>query len=179
MKRIVRAAVIAALAVGAAATGSAQQYTYGEYDPYATVEGYQSYKDDYSYNYSRQKRRYCPNQSADAYVDPRVFDDPAYAVAPYPDDYVEEAPLPYVARGHCLRPGEVEQALIDQGWRNFRAPEKGVDVVGLTASRPNGLTYRLKLDRCTGVIIAAHLLDQDKRRKRHAPIYSSSYVPAY
>ena len=181
MRRMVRAAVIAALCATGATAVSAQDLAYGEYDPYAATEGYQSYKDDYSYSTNSGRRRYCPNGTAQAY-DPYADNyDSGYAVAPYQDDYVDEQPLPYASRSHCLRSGEVENALVRQGWRNFRAPEKGVDVVGLTASRPNGLTYRLKLDRCTGVIIAAYLLDQKKpHRKRNRNIYSSTYyVPSY
>ncbi len=82
------------------------------------------------------------------------------------DDYLQE-PLPPRPNGRCLESRQIERMLAGQGWRSFVNPKRGADVVGLTASRPNGLTYRLKLDRCTGVILSANLLDQPDTRRSY------------
>jgi hypothetical protein len=86
----------------------------------------------------------------------------------YPDQgvYAQE-PLPPRPNGRCLESWQIERMLAGQGWRSFVNPKRSVDVVGLTASRPNGLTYRLKLDRCTGVILSANLLDQPDTRRSY------------
>ncbi len=83
----------------------------------------------------------------------------------YPD---QQEPLPPRPNGRCLQSFQIERMLAAQGWRNFVNPQRGVDVVGLTASRPNGLTYRLKLDRCTGIIVSANLLDQPDTRRNYS-----------
>jgi len=106
-------------------------------------------------------------------VPPRVYYPPAdyqQDNGQYPDQqgaYLQE-PLPPRPNGQCLQSWQIERMLSAQGWRSFVNPQRGVDVVGLTASRPNGLTYRLKLDRCTGVIIQANLLDQPDTRRSYS-----------
>ena len=102
------------------------------------------------------------------------YDDPSadyqQSYNQYPDQqgaYLQE-PLPPRPNGRCLQSSQIERMLANQGWRRFVNPQRGVDVVGLTASRPNGLTYRLKLDRCTGVILQANLLDQPDTRRSYS-----------
>jgi hypothetical protein len=79
--------------------------------------------------------------------------------------------------GDCLTRRGLRANLIHEGWRNFRGIEADPDVVGLTASRPNGLVYRLKIDRCSGVILAAYLLDQGDNGAAYA--YQGQDVPGY
>lgn len=105
-------------------------------------------------------------------IQPQYYDPPAdyqQGYAQYPDQgaYLQE-PLPPRPNGRCLQSNQIERMLSNQGWRRFVNPQRGVDVVGLTASRPNGLTYRLKLDRCTGVILQANLLDQPDTRRSYS-----------
>ncbi len=73
----------------------------------------------------------------------------------------------------CLSRRGLRANLINQGWRELRGIAADPDVIGLTASRPNGLVYRLKIDRCTGVIIAAYLVDQGGNSGGYA------YTPSY
>ena len=76
----------------------------------------------------------------------------------------------------CLGRWQIEESLVQQGWRDFRGLELAPDVVGVTASRPNGLTYRLKIDKCSGVILAANLLDQqDYDTGATASVYQPQY----
>jgi hypothetical protein len=114
-----------------------------------------------------------PVAVAHRYRQPPVIYPPAdyqQGIVQYPDQsgvYLQE-PLPPRPNGRCLQSFQIERMLSAQGWRNFVNPQRGVDVVGLTASRPNGLTYRLKLDRCTGVIVSANLLDQPDQRRSYS-----------
>lgn len=79
--------------------------------------------------------------------------------------------------GDCLTRRGLRANLINQGWRDMRGIAADPDVIGLTASRPNGLVYRLKIDRCSGVIIAAYLVDQGGNGGAYA--YDSQDQPAY
>lgn len=79
--------------------------------------------------------------------------------------------------GRCMQRSQIEDTLIRQGWRRLQGLELDPDVVGVTATRPNGLVYRLKIDRCSGIIISAYLLDQPDRRKVFTS--RSDYVPSY
>jgi hypothetical protein len=114
---------------------------------------------------------------------PQVYDPQAdyqQGDATYSDQpgiYLQE-PLPPRPNGQCLASNQIERMLSRQGWRDFVNPKRGVDVVGLTASRPNGLTYRLKLDRCTGVILQANLLDQPDTRRSYSA-NRDGLVPGY
>jgi hypothetical protein len=58
------------------------------------------------------------------------------------------------ARRGCVPRWQIRQSLFDDGWRYIRRLRLLPDTVVIRASRPSGRTYDLKLDRCTGVIIA-------------------------
>lgn len=109
----------------------------------------------------------------EAVPNPGYYDgQPDYGTAPYDQAYIDEGqdevyePAPRKRRaGRCV-PGElVQKRLTKQGWSSFRDPVQGPQLVALTARRPDGLTYRLSLDRCTGVIVSAYLVETKKRRK--------------
>jgi len=105
---------------------------------------------------------------------------------PSSDVYVEEEGQGYAPTyerhqrrhaGDCLARRNLRANLINLGWRDLRGIAADPDVVGLTASRPNGLVYRLKIDRCSGVILAAYLIDQGGNGGTYA--YGSQDVPGY
>lgn len=156
-----------AVALGFSAPASAADLGYDESGvPYETVG--QSYADeDY------------PVPSAnvdDSYIEPGQNNSDVYF-----DEDNGYAPT-YKRRRHrhaseCLSRRGLRANLINQGWRDLRGIAADPDVIGLTASRPNGLVYRLKLDRCTGVIIAAYLVDQAGSSGAYA--YDSQDQPAY
>ena len=164
-----------AAAIGFGLTGGAlaadlSDNSYGMQVPYV-----QSDMGDTGYQPAAHRRRYLAPPPV--YLDngdgqPQDFTQ-GYAQPLYPDQqqqdvYIQE-PLPPQPNGRCLQGRQIENLLGRQGWREFSNPQRGVDVVGLTARRPNGLTYRLKLDRCTGVIIQTYLLDQPQRQQAYAP----------
>lgn len=148
MKSALAAAVAAALALSAPVKAADLGYDENGV-PYETVG--QSYDGDYP----------VPTASVDdGYVEPG---------APGADAYFDEEGQGYAPTyrrhkrrhaGECLSRRGLRANLINQGWRDLRGIAADPDVVGLTASRPNGLVYRLKIDRCSGVIIAAYLVDQ-------------------
>lgn len=148
MKSAIAAAIAAALALSAPAHAADLGYDENGV-PYETVG--QSYDGDY------------PVPSAnvdDGYIEPGQ---------PAAEVYFDEGQTGYAPTykrhkrrhaGDCLSRRGLRANLIGQGWRDLRGIAADPDVVGLTASRPNGLVYRLKIDRCSGVIIAAYLVDQ-------------------
>lgn len=165
MKSALAAAVAAGLALSAPA--SAADLGYDENGvPYETVG--QSYADeDY------------PVPSAnvdDSYIEPDQHPSEAYfdESQGYRPTYKRHKRR---HAGECLSRRGLRANLINQGWRDLRGIAADPDVIGLTASRRNGLVYRLKLDRCTGVIIAAYLVDQGGNGGAYA--YDSQDQPAY
>lgn len=148
MKSLLAAAIATGLAMSAPVHAADLGYDENG-DPYVTI----GQEDPGSY----------PVPSAnvdDIYVEPG---------APTSDVYFDEGQSGYAPAyrrhhrrdaGACLSRRGLRANLMGQGWRDLRGVAADPDVVGLTASRPNGLVYRLKIDRCSGVIIAAYLVDQ-------------------
>lgn len=162
-----KSALAAAIAAGLALVMPAQAADLG-YDengiPYETVG--QSYEEDYPVPSADVDDSYIePGQpAAEAYFD----EDNGYAPT-YKKHKRRHA-------GDCLTRRGLKANLINQGWRDLRGIAADPDVVGLTAARPNGLVYRLKIDRCSGVILAAYLLDQGGNGSY---AYDSQDVPSY
>lgn len=160
-----KSALAAALLAGLTLSAPAQAADLG-YDengiPYETVG--QSYgEEDYP----------VPSASVDdSYIEPSTPSSDAYL----DEDQGYQPTYKRHKRRHaseCLSRRGLRANLINQGWRKLRGIAADPDVIGLTASRPNGLVYRLKLDRCTGVIIAAYLVDQGGNNGGYA------YTPSY
>jgi hypothetical protein len=74
----------------------------------------------------------------------------------------------------CLAPWQIEDTLHRQGWRRLGRPSFAPGVIGITAARREGLVYRLRVDRCSGVILFARLLD----RRRGGGYASGWHDPA-
>src|SRR5690606_21890791 len=67
----------------------------------------------------------------------------------------------YDQRG-CLSKGEIRYRLKEHGWHDFQDVEIRPDSAVVTARRPDGMVYRLEVDRCSGVIVQARLLDEGR-----------------
>lgn len=132
------------------------------------------------------------SRSGSAYDDPRYADiygddpplqrharpyQPPYAPAePYVrrDRYGYLPPLPAPPRfdehprytshgaGPCVPRTEIRRGLIADGWGEFSDLELRDRVAVVTASRPNGQAYRLRVDRCTGEIVQARPLEHER-----------------
>ena len=114
--------------------------------------------------------RYGPGTSYDPYDDPRyadIYRHPPPPAAP-PPAYRPEPPRGYsyapprhddgYGRRHCLPSEAVRSRLVHEGWTDFRGVELREDVAVLEARRPGGDLYRLNVDRCTGEILKARVI---------------------
>ena len=116
--------------------------------------------------------RYPPYARSDYsnYDDDDRDDEPRYVerreYAPYRREYLR--PMPPVERfeerysyskyrgAGCVPRDEIRRELVRDGWRDFQDIEpRGDDAAVVTARRPNGQYYRLKIDRCSGQIVRA------------------------
>jgi hypothetical protein len=59
----------------------------------------------------------------------------------------------------CISHHEIRRALVNEGWRDFQDLELRGDVAKVEARRPDGRSYALKVDRCSGEIVHARPLD--------------------
>lgn len=67
----------------------------------------------------------------------------------------------------CAPRAEIRDRLLRQGWHDFEEIDVRNRVAVVEARRPNGLPYRLKIDRCSGDVVSAHPL---------APVYGGPYA---
>jgi hypothetical protein len=119
-----------------------------------------------------------PLAAADlAYRDGAPYDDPRYSdiyrhPAPPPPVYREEhyvppPPAPPPRRyGHDVRPSGctpqhvIRDRLESRGWHDFHDPQVRGDVVHIRARRHSGREFDLTVDRCTGEVLGAELIDR-------------------
>lgn len=88
----------------------------------------------------------------DRYADPRDrYADPRDRYDRYDDDRT--------AAG-CLPREEIRRRLVNDGWRDFRDLELRGDVARIRARRPSGDLYALRVERCTGEIVASELIER-------------------
>lgn len=73
------------------------------------------------------------------------------------DDAGPPPPRRYSEQG-CVPKHAVRERLVDDGWRDFRNPEIRGETALFTASRPSGVRFLLRVDRCSGEIIRARRL---------------------
>lgn len=130
-----------------------------------------------------------PDRYGSAYDDPRYRDlyapEPprAYRFEPRPYAGVPPpGPVPpgYVYREHdrfaewgpgpgwrmsagCLPRREIRRRLIDEGWSDFHGIEITGPTARVSARRPSGELFRLKVDRCNGEVVRAD------RIRHHGP----------
>ncbi|MFN3743740.1 MAG: hypothetical protein ACK4TL_03450 [Hyphomicrobiaceae bacterium] len=81
------------------------------------------------------------------------------------DDYEEKRLVPRRAYRYsdryafdCTPRHVIRDRLFRQGWQDFEEIDVRRDVTIVVARRPNGLPYRLKIDRCTGDVVSARPL---------------------
>lgn len=117
-----------------------------------------------------------------------IYGPPPVAVGPPPPRYYSTAPVPpvppaYVYRDReydrydrrdpafdrydddrvaagCLPREEIRRRLVNEGWREFRDLELRGDVARIRARRPSGDLYALRIDRCSGEVVASELLER-------------------
>lgn len=67
----------------------------------------------------------------------------------------------------CAPRAEIRDRLLRDGWSDFEELDVRNRVAVVTARRPNGLPYRLKIDRCSGDVVSAQPM---------APVYGGPYA---
>lgn len=74
----------------------------------------------------------------------------------------------------CAPRSEIRDRLLREGWHSFEEIDVRHRVAIVEARRPNGLPYRLKIDRCSGDVVSAEPLaavPYASRPRRFAPYY--------
>ncbi len=161
------AVLVAALQLTGASVSSAADLYGGPPD------GDPRYSDIYRQPPARYDDRYPPYANKQAYVeeddDDNGYDDqPRYVERYDRGEYLRPMNPPrfqgeYAWSGYerpgCVPGGEIRRELIRDGWSGFHDAELRGRSALVTARRPNGEFYRLKVNRCTGEVVRARPLD--------------------
>lgn len=145
---------IALLSLAGGAPARAADLGYGDYsDRYRSAYEDPRYRDLYGPPPGRVSRRYVEKEEVEErYVDADDdYDDKRLApprVYRYSDRYAYDCTPRHVIRDRLYR----------EGWHDFREIDLRRGVAVVEARRPNGLPYRLKIDRCSGDVVAAYPL---------------------
>ncbi len=94
---------------------------------------------------------------------------------PYPPSFEEQRRTAYAAPA-CVPRYEIRRELRRDGWSDFHDLETRDSFAFVTARRPNGELYRLKIDRCAGEIVRARPVGEGRdsyawRRREPYPAY--------
>lgn len=75
----------------------------------------------------------------------------------------------------CLPRHAIRQRLRDDGWRDIEKLDVRGDAVIVTAERPNGKLYDLKVDRCSGDIIDSRVSREEVYGEYRPTRYRDDY----
>jgi len=75
----------------------------------------------------------------------------------------------------CLPRHAIRQRLRDDGWRDIEKIDVRGDSVIVTAERPNGKLYDLKVDRCSGEIIDSRVSREEVYGEYRPTHYRDDY----
>jgi len=67
----------------------------------------------------------------------------------------------------CLSKYEIRRQLKDQGWRGFELIRARPNVAVLKARQPDGDLYKIRVDRCSGEVLRARIIDSYRHRDRY------------
>jgi hypothetical protein len=117
-----------------------------------------------------------------SYEDPRYADiythpEPSRPLGPPRREYLAPMPPQYfdghrfdgtrrhssAPSGNCAAHNEIRRDLTEQGWSEFTDVELRDTTALIEARRPNGNLYQLKIDRCSGEILHAQRLGDQRR----------------
>jgi hypothetical protein len=169
IRSFARAGLMAAALIGFAGTAPAADLDYSTKD--SNLEPYAPYY--YHRDTPRQGQHYEEKYEERRYSDQRPADPPPYADrysyrdAPPPGRY-SQYDAPPVTRDSrydqkaCLSKGDIRYRLKEHGWNELQDMDFRGDTAVVTARRPDGMLYKLEVDRCSGVIVQARLLDEGR-----------------
>ena len=78
-------------------------------------------------------------------------------------------------QGGCLSKGEIRFRLKEHGWAEFQDLEFRGETAVVNARRPDGMLYKLEVDRCSVVIVNARLLDDGRSWRQGSRNGPSTY----
>jgi hypothetical protein len=189
MKAMVLAAGVLAAALGIGASRSdAADLDYGRapLDRYGSAYEDPRYRDLYGRDpvpprYSYEQRYYkvpSPVPTPPGYV---YRDNDAYRPGyPEPRRYSYADPGDWRHHNGCVPREEIKRRLVEEGWRDFHDLELRNSIATVRARRPSGDLYDLRVDRCTGEVVNATLIqrggygpyaDDSGRRYYQRPYY--------
>jgi signal peptidase I len=163
---LLAAGVSAAALVGGAISALAADLPYRDYGRNGTAYEDPRYADLYGDAPPAPERRYVPpHQPQYGYNNPPIPREPVYRDAYRPRQYVEVEPRhrAYSAGPGCMPRDEIKFGLERDGWRDFRDPQIIDRGTALLTARRQGRLFELKVDRCSGDIIAARPLEPSQR----------------
>jgi hypothetical protein len=153
----------AALSVGAS-SGRAADLDYGPLpsDRYSSAYEDPRYRDIYgSGSTTPYEQRYYQPTPPPAPVPPAyVYQGDARGYPPPSPQYAQGYPNARYGNTECLPRSEIQRRLLNEGWRDFHDLDFRDDVAVVRARRPSGDLYRLKVDRCSGDIVKAGLIER-------------------
>lgn len=166
MLKLVARVGLVGLSLGVAGTALAADLDYGysqkDAEPYAPYYYHRDQPKQGYYEEKYQERRYSGPP-------PVVERHPRGA---YYEDVPPVARHPRYEQRACLSQGEIRYRLKEHGWQDFHDVEMRSETAAVTARRPDGLLYRLEVDRCSGVIVQARLLEERGWRQGARPGYT-------
>lgn len=145
---------IALLSLAGGTPAHAADLGYGDFsDRYGSAYEDPRYRDVYGPPPGRVARRYVEKEEYeehyaepdDDYDDKRLAPPHAYR---FSDRFADDCTPRHVIRNRLFR----------EGWHDFREVALRRNLAVVEARRPNGLPYRLKIDRCSGDVVSAHPL---------------------
>ena len=160
MKRLLASTALAALAFAVPAAAPVRaadlDYSYKDSRPAEPYAPYYYHRDQAPRGEYYEEKRHGRYDAPPPYADP----------PPRFSHYDERATPPrdqsrYDQRG-CLTKGEIRYRLKEHGWQDFQEIDLRDATALVSARRPDGLLYRLEVDRCTGVIVQARLIDEGR-----------------
>lgn len=158
-----RMALTASLLVGSASAALGADLYGPGYEP----EGRSDYDDRrYGEMYDHPEPRWRRSRHAERLVGPPPYEHPSRHryLKPMPGvpDFDDERRRSYSSRfGHdeCVGRREILRVLMEDGWSEIADVEAAGPTVHVVARRASGQLYRLQVDRCSGTLIEARLID--------------------
>ena len=145
---------IALLTVAGGTPARAADLGYGEpSERYRSAYEDERYRGIYGPPPASVSRRYVEKEKVEEHyvVEDDDYDDKRLA-PPHAYRYSDRSAYDCVPR-HVIR-----DRLFREGWQDFEEIDVRHRVAIVEARRPNGLPYRLKIDRCSGDVVSAHPL---------------------
>lgn len=170
------AAALAVALVAGAGAALAADLDYGRVpsDRYSGAYEDPRYRDLYGPETRYDQRYYRPQHPVP--VPPaNVYREPDhYRPYPEPRRYSQAEPDDWRYRGGCLPREEIRRRLVEEGWREFHDLELRNGYARVRARRPSGDLYDLKVDRCSGEVVKADVI----QRGGYGP-YAQDHGPRY